>query len=68
MEKFSVNVNVAANTSVIFTLTHEELLQRVFGKYELMIRVKPKQLVHHFEVLYFALSIQIQIEKQPEIE
>ncbi|XP_056591544.1 inter-alpha-trypsin inhibitor heavy chain H3a [Triplophysa dalaica] len=51
MEKFSVNVNVAANSSIIFTLTHEELLQRVFGKYELMIRVKPKQLVHHFEIV-----------------
>jgi len=50
MEKFSVSVNVAADSSVIFTLTHEELLQRQFGKYELMIRVKPKQLVQRFEV------------------
>ncbi|XP_055040211.2 inter-alpha-trypsin inhibitor heavy chain H3 isoform X1 [Misgurnus anguillicaudatus] len=51
MEKFSVNVNVAANSIVTFILTHEELLQRVFGKYELMIRVKPKQLVQHFEIV-----------------
>ncbi|XP_067288464.1 inter-alpha-trypsin inhibitor heavy chain H3a isoform X1 [Pseudorasbora parva] len=51
MEKFSVSVNVAADSSVIFILTHEELLQRQFGKYELMIRVKPKQLVQYFEIV-----------------
>uniref|UniRef100_A0A9J8AR20 Inter-alpha-trypsin inhibitor heavy chain H3 n=1 Tax=Cyprinus carpio carpio TaxID=630221 RepID=A0A9J8AR20_CYPCA len=51
MEKFSVTVNVAAESSVTFILTHEELLQRHFGKYELMIRVKPKQLVQHFEII-----------------
>ncbi|XP_051529011.1 inter-alpha-trypsin inhibitor heavy chain H3a [Myxocyprinus asiaticus] len=51
MEKFSVSVNVAATSHVTFILTHEELLQRRFGKYELMIRVKPKQLVQHFEIV-----------------
>ncbi|KAK3512824.1 hypothetical protein QTP70_026052 [Hemibagrus guttatus] len=51
MEKFSVSVNIAANSSVTFTFTYEELLQRRFGKYELMIRVKPKQLVQHFEIV-----------------
>ncbi|KAM9443645.1 inter-alpha-trypsin inhibitor heavy chain H3 isoform 1-T1 [Clarias gariepinus] len=51
MEKFSVSVNIAANSSVTFTLTYEELLQRRLGKYELMIRVKPKQLVQHFEIV-----------------
>ncbi|XP_072522553.1 inter-alpha-trypsin inhibitor heavy chain H3 isoform X2 [Salminus brasiliensis] len=51
MEKFSVSVNIAANSSVTFTLTYEELLQRRFGKYEIMIRVKPKQLVQHFEIV-----------------
>ncbi|XP_052466258.1 inter-alpha-trypsin inhibitor heavy chain H3 [Carassius gibelio] len=51
MEMFSVSVNVAADSSVIFILTHEELLRRNFGKYELMIRVKPKQLVQHFEIV-----------------
>ncbi|KAL7837185.1 hypothetical protein SRHO_G00268960 [Serrasalmus rhombeus] len=50
MEKFSVSVNIAANSNVTFTLTYEELLQRRFGKYEIMIRVKPKQLVQHFEI------------------
>ncbi|XP_073682156.1 inter-alpha-trypsin inhibitor heavy chain H3a [Garra rufa] len=51
MEKFSVSVNVAAESSVIFILTHEELLKRHSSKYELMIRVKPKQLVQHFEIV-----------------
>ncbi|XP_027032099.1 inter-alpha-trypsin inhibitor heavy chain H3-like [Tachysurus fulvidraco] len=51
MEKFSVSVNVAANSNITFTLTYEELLQRRLGKYELMIRVKPKQLVQHFEIV-----------------
>ncbi|XP_060766188.1 inter-alpha-trypsin inhibitor heavy chain H3a [Neoarius graeffei] len=51
MEKFSVSVNIAANSKVAFTLTYEELLQRRLGKYELMIRVKPKQLVQHFEIV-----------------
>ncbi|KAI4888237.1 hypothetical protein NFI96_009183 [Prochilodus magdalenae] len=51
MEKFSVSVNIAANSNVTFTLTYEELLQRHFGRYEIMIRVKPKQLVQHFEIV-----------------
>ena len=50
MEKFSVSVSIAANSNVTFTLTYEELLQRHFGQYEIMITVKPKQLVQHFEV------------------
>uniref|UniRef100_A0A8C9TR46 Inter-alpha-trypsin inhibitor heavy chain H3 n=1 Tax=Scleropages formosus TaxID=113540 RepID=A0A8C9TR46_SCLFO len=51
MEKFSVSVNVAAQSDVTFVLTYEELLQRRLGEYELMIRVKPKQLVHKFEIV-----------------
>ncbi|XP_076124801.1 inter-alpha-trypsin inhibitor heavy chain H3-like [Alosa pseudoharengus] len=50
MEKFSVSVNIAALSPVIFTLTYEELLKRHLGKYEIMTRVKPKQLVQHFEI------------------
>ncbi|KAK1799552.1 hypothetical protein P4O66_000433 [Electrophorus voltai] len=49
MEKFSVSVNIAAHSNVTFALTYEELLQRRFGKYEIMIRVKPKQLVQQFQ-------------------
>ncbi|MFT7801534.1 inter-alpha-trypsin inhibitor heavy chain H3 [Arapaima gigas] len=51
MEKFSVSVNIAAQSDVTFTLTYEELLQRRLGEYELMIRVKPKQLVQKFEIV-----------------
>ncbi|KAG9353226.1 hypothetical protein JZ751_017802 [Albula glossodonta] len=51
MEKFSVAVNIAANSQVTFTLTHEELLQRIKGKYELMTRVVPKQLIQKFEIV-----------------
>lgn len=50
MEKFSVSVNIAANSNVTFTLTYEELLKRRLGSYEIMTRVKPKQLVQNFEV------------------
>ncbi|XP_072574576.1 inter-alpha-trypsin inhibitor heavy chain H3 [Paramormyrops kingsleyae] len=51
MEKFSVSVNIAAHSDVTFMLTYEELLQRQLGQYELMIRVKPKQLVQNFEII-----------------
>uniref|UniRef100_A0AAY4D0L5 VIT domain-containing protein n=1 Tax=Denticeps clupeoides TaxID=299321 RepID=A0AAY4D0L5_9TELE len=50
LEKFTVSVNIAAFSNVTFTLTYEELLKRRQGKYEIMIRVKPKQLIQHFEV------------------
>uniref|UniRef100_A0A8C6YVE4 VIT domain-containing protein n=1 Tax=Nothoprocta perdicaria TaxID=30464 RepID=A0A8C6YVE4_NOTPE len=49
-ERFSVSVNIAAASKVIFELTYEELLKRHFGKYEMFIKVKPKQLVRNFEV------------------
>ena len=50
MEKFSVSVNIAANSNVTFTLTYEELLQRKQGHYEILTRVKPKTLVQEFQV------------------
>nr|XP_060621868.1 inter-alpha-trypsin inhibitor heavy chain H3-like [Anolis sagrei ordinatus] len=49
-EKFSVSVNVAAASKITFELTYEELLKRNFGKYELFIKVNPKQLVNKFEI------------------
>ncbi|XP_062977228.1 inter-alpha-trypsin inhibitor heavy chain H3-like isoform X2 [Elgaria multicarinata webbii] len=49
-EKFSVTVNIAAASKVTFVLTYEELLKRRFGKYELFIKVNPKQLVNKFEI------------------
>uniref|UniRef100_A0A8D0G943 Inter-alpha-trypsin inhibitor heavy chain 3 n=1 Tax=Sphenodon punctatus TaxID=8508 RepID=A0A8D0G943_SPHPU len=49
-EKFTVSVNIAAASKVTFELTYEELLKRNFGKYEMFIRVNPKQLVNSFEI------------------
>ncbi|KAJ8259826.1 hypothetical protein GJAV_G00173930 [Gymnothorax javanicus] len=51
MEKFSVSVNVAAQSEVTFKLTYEELLKRTGGNYELMTRLKPKQLIQNFEIV-----------------
>uniref|UniRef100_A0A667YUI4 Inter-alpha-trypsin inhibitor heavy chain H3 n=1 Tax=Myripristis murdjan TaxID=586833 RepID=A0A667YUI4_9TELE len=51
MEKFSVSVNIAANSNVTFVLTYEELLQRKLGQYEIVTRVKPKQLVQNFQIV-----------------
>ncbi|KAJ0023382.1 hypothetical protein NQD34_003281 [Periophthalmus magnuspinnatus] len=51
MEKFSVSVNIAALTNVTFTLTHEELLQRRLGQYEILTRVQPKQRVQEFKIV-----------------
>uniref|UniRef100_A0A672MDA7 Inter-alpha-trypsin inhibitor heavy chain H3 n=1 Tax=Sinocyclocheilus grahami TaxID=75366 RepID=A0A672MDA7_SINGR len=51
MEKFSVSVNIAPQSSVTFTLTYEELLQRRLGSYEIMLGVRPKQLVQTFEIV-----------------
>ena len=50
MEKFSVSVNIAAESNVTFILTYEELLQRKLGQYEILTRVKPKQRVQEFQV------------------
>ncbi|XP_061687265.1 inter-alpha-trypsin inhibitor heavy chain H3-like isoform X2 [Syngnathoides biaculeatus] len=51
MEKFSVSVNIAANSNVTFVLTHEELLQRKMGQYEVLTRVKPKQPIQEFQIV-----------------
>ncbi|XP_058029490.1 inter-alpha-trypsin inhibitor heavy chain H4-like isoform X2 [Ahaetulla prasina] len=50
LEKFSVSVNVAAASKVNFELNYEQLLDRKLGKYELIIKVKPKQLVKDFQI------------------
>ncbi|XP_049633670.1 inter-alpha-trypsin inhibitor heavy chain H3 [Suncus etruscus] len=50
LEKFTVSVNVAAGSKVTFELTYEELLKRHKGKYEMYLKIKPKQLVKHFEI------------------
>lgn len=51
-----MSVNVAAGSKVTFELTYEELLKRHKGKYEMYIKVQPKQLVRHFEVSSHACS------------
>ncbi|NXT64997.1 ITIH4 inhibitor, partial [Chaetops frenatus] len=50
LEQFHVSVSIAAASKVIFELTYEELLKRQLGKYELFIKVRPKQLVKHFQI------------------
>lgn len=50
MEKFSVSVNIAAQSAVTFVLTYEELLQRKLGQYEILMHVKPAQPVQDFQV------------------
>ncbi|XP_005746521.1 inter-alpha-trypsin inhibitor heavy chain H3a isoform X3 [Pundamilia nyererei] len=50
MEKFSVSVNIAAQSSVSFILIYEELLQRTLGSYEILIRVKVEQPVQEFQI------------------
>ncbi|XP_004864421.1 inter-alpha-trypsin inhibitor heavy chain H3 isoform X1 [Heterocephalus glaber] len=50
LEKFTVSVNVAAGSKVTFELTYEELLKRHKGKYEMYLKIHPKQLVKHFEI------------------
>ncbi|XP_056660881.1 inter-alpha-trypsin inhibitor heavy chain H1 isoform X2 [Monodelphis domestica] len=50
MEKFNIAVNIGAGSKVSFELTYEELLKRHLGKYEIVIKVKPKQLVRQFEI------------------
>nr|XP_033782443.1 LOW QUALITY PROTEIN: inter-alpha-trypsin inhibitor heavy chain H3-like [Geotrypetes seraphini] len=49
-EKFTMSVNVAAGSKVTFLLIYEELLKRHLGKYEMFIKVKPKQLVNLFQL------------------
>ncbi|NWY62034.1 ITIH4 inhibitor, partial [Chionis minor] len=50
LEQFHVSVSIAASSKVTFELTYEELLKRQLGKFELLIKVRPKQLVKHFQI------------------
>ncbi|NXI39448.1 ITIH4 inhibitor, partial [Galbula dea] len=50
LEQFQVSVSTAASSKVTFELTYEELLKRQLGKFELLIKVRPKQLVKHFQI------------------
>ncbi|NXQ14003.1 ITIH4 inhibitor, partial [Peucedramus taeniatus] len=50
LEQFHISVSIAAASKVTFELTYEELLKRQLGKYELLIKVRPKQVVKHFQI------------------
>ncbi|XP_075039873.1 inter-alpha-trypsin inhibitor heavy chain H3-like [Mixophyes fleayi] len=50
MEHFKVSVNVGALATATFKLTYEELLKRHHGIYELHVKVRPQQLVEHFQI------------------
>ncbi|XP_035750664.1 inter-alpha-trypsin inhibitor heavy chain H4 [Egretta garzetta] len=50
LEQFHVSVSIAAASKVTFVLTYEELLKRQLGKFELLMKVRPKQLVKHFQI------------------
>ncbi|XP_068951508.1 inter-alpha-trypsin inhibitor heavy chain H4 [Petaurus breviceps papuanus] len=50
LEKFQVSIRVAPSTNATFELVYEELLKRQLGKYELMLKVQPQQLVKHLQV------------------
>ncbi|CAJ0943580.1 unnamed protein product [Ranitomeya imitator] len=50
MEKFTVSVNVAAESHVTFELVYEEMLKRRLGKYKMFIRVQPKTLIKSFQI------------------
>ncbi|XP_071156876.1 inter-alpha-trypsin inhibitor heavy chain H3-like [Mytilus edulis] len=48
--RFSVDVNVAAESIVTFNLTYQELLERVYEQYEHIIYVDPGQIVEDFQI------------------
>ncbi|XP_076107954.1 inter-alpha-trypsin inhibitor heavy chain H3-like [Mytilus galloprovincialis] len=48
--RFSVEVNVAAESSITFNLTYQELLERVYGEYEHIIYIDPGQIVEDFKI------------------
>ncbi|XP_012627019.1 inter-alpha-trypsin inhibitor heavy chain H1 [Microcebus murinus] len=50
MEQFTIHMTVSPQSKVTFQLTYEEVLKRSLTQYEIVIKVKPKQLVHHFQI------------------
>ncbi|XP_012382983.1 inter-alpha-trypsin inhibitor heavy chain H4 isoform X2 [Dasypus novemcinctus] len=49
-EQFQVSVSVAPAAKVTFELAYEELLKRHLGVYELLLKVRPQQLVQHLQM------------------
>lgn len=50
MEQFTIHITVGARSKATFQLTYEEVLKRRLMQYDIVIKVRPKQLVHHFEI------------------
>lgn len=50
MEQFTIHLTIGPRTKSMFRLTYEDVLKRKLMQYDIDIKVKPKQLVHHFEV------------------
>ncbi|XP_066100599.1 inter-alpha-trypsin inhibitor heavy chain H1 isoform X1 [Saccopteryx bilineata] len=50
MEQFTIHISISPQSKAMFQLTYEEVLKRRFMQYDIVIKVKPKQLVHHFEI------------------
>uniref|UniRef100_A0A8C2LY49 Inter-alpha-trypsin inhibitor heavy chain H1 n=1 Tax=Cricetulus griseus TaxID=10029 RepID=A0A8C2LY49_CRIGR len=50
MEQFTIHISVGAQSKATFQLTYEEVLKRRLMQYDIVIKVKPKQLVQHFEI------------------
>lgn len=55
-EQFQVSVNVAPAAKITFELVYEELLKRHLGVYELLLKVRPQQLVKHLQVPVLPLA------------
>ncbi|XP_002720066.2 inter-alpha-trypsin inhibitor heavy chain H6 [Oryctolagus cuniculus] len=49
-EKFRISTSLAAGTAMTFALAYEELLQRQQGQYQLVVSLKPGQLVTRLSV------------------
>ncbi|XP_006892299.1 PREDICTED: inter-alpha-trypsin inhibitor heavy chain H1 [Elephantulus edwardii] len=50
MEQFTIHITIGPRSKATFQLTYEEVLKRKLGQYDIVIKVKPKQLVQHFEI------------------
>ncbi|XP_043443552.1 inter-alpha-trypsin inhibitor heavy chain H1 isoform X2 [Prionailurus bengalensis] len=50
MEQFTIHLTIGPRSKATFRLTYEEVLKRRLTQYNIDIKVKPKQLVHHFEI------------------
>ncbi|XP_005866373.1 PREDICTED: inter-alpha-trypsin inhibitor heavy chain H1 [Myotis brandtii] len=50
MEQFTIHLTIGPRSKSMFRLTYEDVLKRKLMQYDIDIKVKPKQLVHHFEI------------------